>query len=109
MKARYLTRHFAGYTSAVALIALGGLTAACGRDATKNGPTAITTTATTTTIAMTISVAATAPPPVAPTENNLNPNSPNSFTPRAIIPPPAYVPPTVHQNPYLNPSALPPG
>jgi hypothetical protein len=103
MKTRRLTHHFAGYTGAVALIALGGLTAACGSDATKNGPTAITTTATTTT------VAATAPPPVAPIENNLNPNSPDSFTPRAIIPPPAYVPPTIHQNPYLNPSALPPG
>lgn len=92
MGTRRFARHFAGYTGAVALIAIGGLTAACGNNATNN--------ATITTIATTTSAAATAPPPA---EKDLSTNGPNSFAPNAITPPPAFMPPTVYQNPYLKP------
>ena len=107
MNARRFARHFAGYTGAVALIAIGGLTAACGDNATNNPNTATTTTATT--IAPTTSAAATAPPPVAPTQNNLNPTGPNLFAPNPNdTPPPAYMPPPVKQNPFTKPDARPP-
>jgi hypothetical protein len=109
MRARRFARHFAGYTGAVALIAIGVLTAACGNNATNNPTTATTTTTTTTTIATTTSAAATAPPRVAPTQNNLTPNSPNSFAPNPNdTPPPAYMPPPVYQNPFVGPPAHPP-
>jgi hypothetical protein len=107
MNARRFARHFAGYTGAVALIAIGGLTAACGDNATNNPTTATTTT--TTTIAPTSSAAATAPPPVAPTQNNLNPTGPNLFAPNPNeTPPPAFMPPPVYQNPFVGPPARPP-
>jgi hypothetical protein len=110
MRARRLARHFAGYTGAVALIAIGGLTAGCGNNATNNPTTATTTTTTTTTIGTTTSAAATAPPPVAPTQNNLNPNGANSFAPNPNdTPPPAYLPPPVKQNPYQEHGARPRG
>ena len=103
MRARRFARHFAGYTGAVAVIAIGGLTA-CGNNATNNPTTATTTT--TTTIATTTSAAATAPPPVAPTQNNLTPNGPNSFAPNPNdTPAPAYMPPPVKQNPFTKPDA----
>jgi hypothetical protein len=103
MRARRFARHFAGYTGAVALITIGGLTAACGNNDTKNPTTATTTT---TTIATTTSAAATAPPPVAPTQNKLTPNGPNSFAPNPNdTPPPAYLPPPVKQNPFTKPDA----
>jgi hypothetical protein len=75
MRAGRFARHFAGYSGAVTLVAIGGFTAACGNSATNNP-----TTATTTTIAPTTSAAATAPPPVAPTEKSLRMAGP-------IIPP----------------------
>jgi hypothetical protein len=105
MRARRFARHFACYTGAVALIAIGGLTAACGHNATNNPTTATTTT----TIATTTSAAATAPPPVAPTQNNLNPTAANSFAPNPNdTPPPAFMPPPVKQNPFTKPDARPP-
>jgi hypothetical protein len=108
MNARRFARHFAGYTGAVALLAIGGLTAACGNNATNN-PTATTTTTTTPTIGATTSAAATAPPPVAPTQNNLNPTGPDLFAPNPnVTPPPAYLPPPVYQNPFQGPPARPP-
>jgi hypothetical protein len=107
MTARRLARHVAGFTGAVALIAIGGLTAACGNNATNN-PT--TTTTTTTTTATTTSAAATAPPPVSPTQNNLSLNGPNSFAPNPNdTPPPAYMPPPVKPNPYTKTHAGRPG
>jgi type IV secretory pathway VirB10-like protein len=107
MRARRFACHLAGYSGAVALIAIGGLTAACGSSATNNPNTATTTTATT--IAPTTSAAATAPPPVAPTQNNLNPTGPNLFAPNPNdTPPPAYMPPPVEQNPFTKPNARPP-
>jgi hypothetical protein len=109
MRARRFARHFAGYTGAVALIAIGGLTAGCGNNATNNPTTATTTTTTTTTIATTTSAAAAAPPPAAPTQKNLSPTGPNSFAPNPNTPPPAFMPPSIKQNPYLRPGARPPG
>jgi hypothetical protein len=110
MRPRRFARHFAGYTGAVALIAIGGLNAACGNNATNNPTTATTTTTTTTTIATTTSAAATAPPPVAPTQNNVNPTGANSFAPNPNeTPPPAFMPPPVKQNPFTKPDARPPG
>jgi hypothetical protein len=109
MNARRFARHFAGYTGAVAIIAIGGLSAACSDNATNNPTTATTTTTTTTTIAPTSSAAATAPPPVAPTQNNLNPTGPNLFAPNPNeTPPPAFMPPPVYQNPFVGPPARPP-
>jgi hypothetical protein len=105
MTAHRLARHVAGFSGAVALIAIGGLTAACGNNATNNP-----TTTTTTTTATTTSAAATAPPPVSPTQNNLSPSGPNSFAPNPNdTPPPVYMPPRTYQNPYQNPHAGGPG
>ena len=91
MNARRFARHFAFYTGAVAIIAIGGLSAACGDNATNNPTTATTTTT------------------IAPTQNNLNPTGPNLFAPNPNeTPPPAFMPPPVYQNPFVGPPARPP-
>lgn len=59
-----------------ALIAMGGLTAACGGKGEEKPSTTTTTTTTTT------------PPPVSSTQNNINPSGPNLFTPTPVQPAP---------------------
>ena len=60
-----------------ALIAMGGLTAACGGKGEEKPSTTTTTTTTTTT-----------PPPVSSTQNDINPGGPNLFTPTPVQPAP---------------------
>ena len=67
-------RCLAAVAGTSALIAMGGLTAACGG---KGGENPSTTTTTTTT-----------PPPVSSTQNNINPGGPNLFTPTPVQPAP---------------------
>jgi hypothetical protein len=70
-------RCLAAVAGTSALIAMGGLTAACGgKEEEKPSPTTTTTTTTTT------------PPPVSPTQNEINPGGPNSFTPTPVQPAP---------------------
>jgi hypothetical protein len=58
-----------------ALIAMGGLTAACGGNGGEKPSTTTTTTTATT-------------PPVSSTQNNINPGGPNLFTPTPVQPAP---------------------
>lgn len=62
-----------------ALIAMAGLTAACGGNGGEKPSTTTTTTTTTTTATS---------PPVSSTQNNINPGGPNSFTPVPVLPAP---------------------
>ena len=75
-------RCLAAVAGTSALIAMGGLTAACGG---KGGENPSTTTTTTTTTATTTT---TTTPPVSSTENNINPGGPNLFTPTPVQPAP---------------------
>ena len=94
MRSHRFARRLAGYTGAVAIIAIGGLTA-CGNNASNNPPSTTTKTPTTT---ATTSAAAVAPtPPAAPTHindprspNRLDPAAPNSVTPAPVTPPPFF-------------------
>jgi hypothetical protein len=101
---RRFARHLAGFTGAVALVVIGGLSVACGSNATNN-PTTTTTTPTTTAAAT--SVPATAPPLVSPTQNRVSPSGPNSFAPNPNdSPPPAYMPPSTKKNSFTpNPNS----
>lgn len=69
-------RSVAAIAGAGALIAMGGLTAACGGKGEQQPSTTTTTTTTTT------------PPPVSSTQNNVDPNGPNLFTPTPVQPMP---------------------
>jgi len=72
-------RCLAAVAGTSALIALGGLTAACGG---KGGnPTTTTTTTTTATTTATT-------PPVTSTQDSINPGGPNLFTPTPVQPAP---------------------
>ncbi len=77
-------RCLAAVAGTTALIALGGLTAACGGkggNPTTTKPTTTTTTATTTTTTATT-------PPVTSTQDSINPGGPNLFTPTPVQPAP---------------------
>ncbi len=70
-------RCLAAVAGTSALIAMGGLTAACGGKGEEQPSTTTTTTTTTTT-----------PPPVSSTQNDINPGGPNLFTPTPVEPAP---------------------
>ncbi|SCX29847.1 hypothetical protein [Mycolicibacterium fluoranthenivorans] len=86
MNSRILSRRLGAVAGAAAVIALGGLTAACG-NSTKESPSSTTTTTTTTTT-----------PPAAPTETvsptqkSIDPTGGNLFTPSVLAPPAPSVP-----------------
>jgi hypothetical protein len=75
-------RCLAAVAGTTALIALGGLTAACGG----KGGNPTTTTPTTTTTTTTTTTATT--PPVTSTQDSINPGGPNLFTPTPVQPAP---------------------
>jgi hypothetical protein len=92
MKTGHLTRRLPALAGGAALIALVGLSAACGNSSTPS-PSSTTTTTTTTT-----SVAPTETSPTA-TEKNINPTGGNKFSPTVLAPPPATaIPGTHHTN-----------
>jgi hypothetical protein len=91
MKTGLLARRLPALAGGAAIIALVGLTAACGSSSTPS-PSSTTTTTTTT------SVAPTETAPTA-TEKNINPSGGNKFTPSVLAPPPATaIPGTHHTN-----------
>jgi hypothetical protein len=75
-------RCLAAVAGTSALIAMGGLTAACGGKGEEKPSTTTTTTTTTATTTTTTT------PPVSSTENNINPGGPNLFTPTPVQPAP---------------------
>ncbi len=79
-----------------ALIALGGLTAACGSSDKQEAPSSTTTTTTTTTT--TEAPAPTSAPPLSPTQKSIDPSGGNLFTPSVVAPPAPTEPPGVHRH-----------
>lgn len=75
-------RFIAAVAGTGALIAMGGLTAACGGKGEEKPSTTTTTTTTTTTPPTTTA------PPVSSTQNDINPGGPNLFTPTPVQPAP---------------------
>ena len=75
-------RCLAAVAGTSALIAVGGLTAACGG----KGPNPTTTTPTTTTTTAMTTTTTTAP--VTSTQDSINPGGPNLFTPTPVQPAP---------------------
>src|SRR3954447_9528931 len=90
MDSRRLSR-FGAVCGVAAIIAMGGLTAACGGGEKK----APETTPTTTTATTTPSTSAAGAPP-APTEKSINPTGGNLFTPPVQATPAPNVPPGQH-------------
>jgi hypothetical protein len=80
MDSRLLGRRIAAVAGVTAFIAMGALTAACGK--AEKAPETTTTTTTTTT--------------AAPTEKSINPTGGNLFTPPVVAPPAGTVPPGQH-------------
>jgi len=78
----------------VVLIALGGLTAACGNGG--NPAPSSTTTTTTTTTATTTTETPPSSAPASPTEKSINPTGGNLFTPTVVAPPAPGIPPGQH-------------
>ncbi|HEV7418959.1 MAG TPA: hypothetical protein VGO30_03850 [Mycobacterium sp.] len=76
MRSNRLARRIAAAVGGTAIVAMVGLTAACG-GGQKAPETSTTTTTTTTTTA----------PPVSPTEKSINPTGGNLFTPPVKAPP----------------------
>ncbi|CDO06877.1 hypothetical protein C1S82_26930 [Mycolicibacterium cosmeticum] len=74
---------------ALAIVAIGGLSAACGNSGKESPSTGTTTTTTTTT---TTSAPASPSETVAPTEKSVNPTGGNLFTPSVLAPPAPTVP-----------------
>lgn len=70
------SRRLAAAAGLIAIIGLGGMTAACGSNSTENPSTTTTTTTTTA-------------PSVTPTEKGLDPNGGNKFSPTVKAPTPA--------------------
>lgn len=93
MASRVVVRRFGLTAGCAALIALGGLTAACGSGG-KEAPSSTTTTTTTTTTTAPATSSAT----VAPTEKSIDPNGGNLFTPSVLAPPAPTEPPGVHRH-----------
>jgi hypothetical protein len=83
MDSRLLGRRIAAVSGVTAFIAMGALTAACGKQAKAPETTTTTTTTTSATTA-------------APTEKSINPTGGNLFTPPVVAPPAATVPPGQH-------------
>ena len=83
MDSRLLGRRIAAVSGGTAFIAMGALTAACGKQAKAPETTTTTTTTTSATTA-------------APTEKSINPTGGNLFTPPVVAPPAATVPPGQH-------------
>jgi hypothetical protein len=92
MKSTRLGRRVAAVVGGTAIIAMVGLTAACGGGTKEKPSTTETTTSTTT------SAPATSAPPVSPTEKSINPTGGNLFTPPVYAPPAPTQPPGVHRN-----------
>ena len=78
------SRRLAAIAGAIAIVGLGGLTAACGSNSTESPSTPTTTTTTTTA------------PSATPTEKGLDPNGGNKFTPTIKAPTPATAIPGDH-------------
>jgi hypothetical protein len=93
MKTPTFTRRLGVVAGAAAVIALGGLTAACGNSG-KESPSSTTTvtTTTTTTEATTTSAPAAPSESVAPTQKSIDPTGGNLFTPSVVAPPAPTVP-----------------
>jgi hypothetical protein len=80
MRSNRLARRVAAYAGGAAIVAMVGLTAACGGGSQKTPETSTTTTTTTTT-------APSSAPSVTPTEKSINPTGGNLFTPPVKAPP----------------------
>ncbi len=83
MRSHRLARRVAAYAGGTAIVAMVGLTAACGGSSEKAPETSTTTTTTTTTTAPSSS----SEPSVSPTEKSINPTGGNLFTPSIKAPP----------------------
>lgn len=96
MDSQILLRRVGVTAGALAIVAIGGLTAACGNSGKESPGTTTTTTSTTTTEATTESTTTNAPASpsetVAPTEKSVNPTGGNLFTPSVVAPPAPTVP-----------------
>ncbi|MCW2516428.1 MAG: hypothetical protein JWR11_5470 [Mycobacterium sp.] len=79
MRSHRLARRVAAYAGGAAIVAMVGLTAACG--GSEKAPETSTTTTTTTT------TAPSSAPSVTPTEKSINPTGGNLFTPPVKAPP----------------------
>jgi hypothetical protein len=79
MRSNRLARRVAAYAGGAAIVAMVGLTAACGGSSEKAPETSTTTTTTTT--------APSSAPSVTPTEKSINPTGGNLFTPPVKAPP----------------------
>ncbi|GAS97450.1 uncharacterized protein RMCC_4416 [Mycolicibacterium canariasense] len=89
MDSQILRRRAGAAAGALAIVAIGGLTAACGSSGKESPSTSTTTTTTTTT---TTSAPASPSETVAPTEKSVNPTGGNLFTPSVLAPPAPTVP-----------------
>lgn len=76
MKSNRLARRIAAAVGGTAIVAMVGLTAACGTDEEESPETTTTTTTT-----------ETSAPSVSPTEKSINPTGGNLFTPEIKAPP----------------------
>ncbi|MDT5338245.1 MAG: hypothetical protein QOD90_3750 [Mycobacterium sp.] len=77
MRSHRLARRVAAYAGGAAIVAMVGLTAACGGSSEKAPETSTTTTTT----------APSSAPSVTPTEKSINPTGGNLFTPPVKAPP----------------------
>jgi hypothetical protein len=77
MRSNRLARRVAAYAGGAAIVAMVGLTAACGGGSQKTPETSTTTTTT----------APSSAPSVTPTEKSINPTGGNLFTPPVKAPP----------------------
>jgi hypothetical protein len=89
MRSGTFARRLPPVAGAIAIIAMGALTASCGGGG-KEAPSSTTTTTTTTTT--------TVAPPVSPTEKTINPTGGNQFSPTVFAPPAPTAPPGNHRN-----------
>jgi hypothetical protein len=78
MRSHRLARRVAAYAGGAAIVAMVGLTAACGGSSEKAPETSTTSTTTST---------STTAPAVTPTEKSINPTGGNLFTPPVKAPP----------------------
>ncbi|MCX2714499.1 hypothetical protein [Mycolicibacterium sp. J2] len=90
MNSQILRRRVGVAVGALAIVAVGGLSAACGNSG-KESPSTSTTTTTTTT-ETTTSAPASPSATLAPTEKSVNPTGGNLFTPSVVAPPAPTVP-----------------
>lgn len=89
MDTRKFTRSLGLAAGAAAVIALGGLTAACG-NTSKESPSTTTSVTTTTTTTTSATPAPSEAP--APTQKSIDPTGGNLFTPSVVAPPAPTVP-----------------